>query len=297
MPTLDNMLTVCYGCRTLIDDRYYLMAVDRSWHLSCLKCYDCGMSLEQERTCFARYGQIFCKDDYIKRYCSRICTRCHAIIRQDEVILRAKQFIFHLDCFTCVTCNIPLHPGDEFGLKDDLIFCRHHFFEQQQQQQQQQSYDPHLTGRMIDIGIENHSLSHGNSIPPGFLDDSGYQTSPNETRQLKANEEHFLALSPTLFPYFELNDTQLNGSYHSKQKRLRTSFQHQQLRFMRSYFNLNHNPDAKELKNLSEKTNLSKRVLQVWFQNARAKYRRNNTLSRENRTNNYNQSETAMSPS
>ncbi|RYE38661.1 MAG: phosphatase PAP2 family protein, partial [Sphingobacteriales bacterium] len=25
---------------------------------------------------------------------------------------------------------------DEFGLKDDLIFCRHHFFEQQQQQQQ-----------------------------------------------------------------------------------------------------------------------------------------------------------------
>jgi hypothetical protein len=33
------------------------------------------------------------------------------MIRQDEVILRAKQFIFHLDCFTCVTCNIPLHPG------------------------------------------------------------------------------------------------------------------------------------------------------------------------------------------
>lgn len=66
MPTLDNMLTVCYGCRSLIDDRYYLMAVDRSWHLSCLKCFDCGMSLEQERTCFARHGQIFCKDDYIK---------------------------------------------------------------------------------------------------------------------------------------------------------------------------------------------------------------------------------------
>lgn len=65
--------------------------------------------------------------------------------------------------------------GDEFGLKDDLIFCRHHFFEQQQQQQ---SYDPHLSGRMLDIGIENHSLSHGNSIPPGFLDDSGYYTSP-----------------------------------------------------------------------------------------------------------------------
>ena len=70
-----------------------------------------------------------------------------------------------------MTCNVPLHPGDEFGLKDDLIFCRHHFFEQQ-------SYDSHLTGRMMEIGIENHSLSHGNSIPSGFLDDSGYYTSP-----------------------------------------------------------------------------------------------------------------------
>lgn len=62
--------------------------------------------------------------------------------------------------------------GDEFGLKDDLIFCRHHYFEQQQ------SYEPNLTGRVLDIGIENPSMSHGNSITTGFLDDSGYYTSP-----------------------------------------------------------------------------------------------------------------------
>ncbi|KAI0222224.1 hypothetical protein LSAT2_026508 [Lamellibrachia satsuma] len=61
----------------------------------------------------------------------------------------------------------------------------------------------------------------------------------------------------------------------ARQKRMRTSFKHHQLRTMKSYFSLNHNPDAKDLKQLAQKTGLSKRILQVWFQNARAKYRRN----------------------
>ena len=48
-----------------------------------------------------------------------------------------------------------------------------------------------------------------------------------------------------------------------KTKRLRTSFKHHQLRMLKSYFATNHNPDAKDLKQLSQKTTLSKRVLQV----------------------------------
>uniref|UniRef100_T1H9Y3 Homeobox domain-containing protein n=1 Tax=Rhodnius prolixus TaxID=13249 RepID=T1H9Y3_RHOPR len=65
-----------------------------------------------------------------------------------------------------------------------------------------------------------------------------------------------------------------NGSHHQRTKRMRTSFKHHQLRTMKSYFQINHNPDAKDLKQLSQKTGLPKRVLQVWFQNARAKWRR-----------------------
>ncbi|KAG7156186.1 LIM/homeobox protein Lhx9-like [Homarus americanus] len=65
------------------------------------------------------------------------------------------------------------------------------------------------------------------------------------------------------------------GPGQNRTKRMRTSFKHHQLRTMKSYFNLNQNPDAKDLKQLAQKTGLSKRVLQVWFQNARAKWRRN----------------------
>ena len=58
---------------------------------------------------------------------------------------------------------------------------------------------------------------------------------------------------------------EFNVSYTStpRQKRLRTSFKHHQLRVLKTYFALNHNPDAKDLKQLAQKTALGKRILQV----------------------------------
>lgn len=55
----------------------------------------------------------------------------------------------------------------------------------------------------------------------------------------------------------------MSGGASSRTKRMRTSFKHHQLRTMKSYFAINHNPDAKDLKQLSQKTGLPKRVLQV----------------------------------
>lgn len=56
----------------------------------------------------------------------------------------------------------------------------------------------------------------------------------------------------------------LSPNAHSvRSKRMRTSFKHHQLRTMKAYFALNHNPDAKDLKQLAQKTGLTKRVLQV----------------------------------
>ncbi len=49
----------------------------------------------------------------------------------------------------------------------------------------------------------------------------------------------------------------------NSQKRIRTSFKHEQLGLMKTYFKVNQNPDSKELKQLSVQTDLPKRVLQV----------------------------------
>lgn len=64
------------------------------------------------------------------------------------------------------------------------------------------------------------------------------------------------------------------GPVHQSQrtKRMRTSFKHHQLRTMKNYFAINQNPDAKDLKQLAQKTGLSKRVLQVRRGRSRLRY-------------------------
>lgn len=59
-------VSLCAGCGARIQDRYYLLAVDRQWHAHCLKCCECKLPLDTELTCFARDGNIYCKDDYYR---------------------------------------------------------------------------------------------------------------------------------------------------------------------------------------------------------------------------------------
>jgi len=53
------------------------------------------------------------------------------------------------------------------------------------------------------------------------------------------------------------------GARAPRPKRIRTTFKCHELQLMKTYFELNHNPDNNDLKQLSIKTGLSKRVLQA----------------------------------
>lgn len=57
----------------------------------------------------------------------------------------------------------------------------------------------------------------------------------------------------------------LPGTRPARPKRIRTTFKCHELQLMKTYFELNHNPDNNDLKQLSLKTGLSKRVLQASF--------------------------------
>jgi len=47
------------------------------------------------------------------------CAGCSGSIPPAEVIRRAQQFIYHLDCFMCSICGLQLNTGDQFCLMED----------------------------------------------------------------------------------------------------------------------------------------------------------------------------------
>ncbi|XP_071491485.1 LIM/homeobox protein Lhx2-like [Diadema antillarum] len=118
---------VCAGCGGRITDRFYLLAADRQWHTQCLQCCECKQQLDTELSCFAKEGNIYCKDDYLKRYGTKKCARCQLGIASHEMVMRARELVYHLTCFSCAVCNRELTTGDYYGMRDNLVYCQLHY--------------------------------------------------------------------------------------------------------------------------------------------------------------------------
>ncbi|XP_022903831.2 LIM/homeobox protein Lhx9 isoform X2 [Onthophagus taurus] len=307
---------ICAGCGARITDRFYLQAVDRRWHAACLQCCQCRNTLDGEITCFSRDGNIYCKKDYYRLFGMKRCGRCQATILSSELVMRARESVFHVHCFSCVVCNAPLTKGDHFGMRDGAVLCRLHF-------EMSLASEPHPAAVAAAVAAaaiygggtpnsvypqgpfgspdfhphhHHHHHHHHPPLPPPTPVDAttvakvpfpspynGATPTPRQKgRPRKRKPKDLEAMTASLdinsdyldMPFGRSPGTPGMPGSNQRTKRMRTSFKHHQLRTMKSYFAINHNPDAKDLKQLSQKTGLPKRVLQVWFQNARAKWRR-----------------------
>ncbi|XP_013183582.1 LIM/homeobox protein Lhx9-like [Amyelois transitella] len=277
----------CAGCGGRIQDRYYLLAVDRQWHGSCLRCCECRLPLDAELTCFYRDGNIYCKEDYYRLYCVKRCARCGNGITANELVMRAREMVYHLTCFTCVSCGTLLSKGDVFGMRDGLVYCRPHYdsaclddYCDDDVNTIYRCQDLHSEGDSPSQFYSGGSSSKGRprkrKVAQGSPEDMQVQTMRMASTALEILHRGDLSSSMESLAYDSSVASPGSVSSHTQRtKRMRTSFKHHQLRTMKSYFAINQNPDAKDLKQLAHKTGLSKRVLQVWFQNARAKWRRN----------------------
>ena len=62
-----------------------------------------------------------------RRFSVQRCARCHLGISASEMVMRAKDLVYHLNCFTCTSCHKILTTGDHFGMRDSLVYCHLHF--------------------------------------------------------------------------------------------------------------------------------------------------------------------------
>jgi len=60
----------------------------------------------------------------------------------------------------------------------------------------------------------------------------------------------------------------------NRNKRMRTSFNEEQVQVLQANFEIDANPDSAELERIAADVSLPKRVTQVWFQNARARQKK-----------------------
>lgn len=57
----------------------------------------------------------------------RRCARCGAGIGSSDLVMRARDLIFHVNCFSCALCGLPLAAGDTAGIRGGRVFCCEHY--------------------------------------------------------------------------------------------------------------------------------------------------------------------------
>ncbi|KAJ3593556.1 hypothetical protein NHX12_005890 [Muraenolepis orangiensis] len=115
---------MCVGCGSQIHDQYILrVSPDLEWHAACLKCAECSQYLDESCTCFVRDGKTYCKRDYVRLFGIK-CSKCNLGFSSSDLVMRARDNVYHIECFRCSVCSRQLLPGDEFSLRDEELLCR-----------------------------------------------------------------------------------------------------------------------------------------------------------------------------
>ncbi|KAK3088089.1 hypothetical protein FSP39_014533 [Pinctada imbricata] len=196
---LEAAIPKCAGCGEPILDRFILKVLERSWHSKCLKCTDCHCRLSDK--CFSKGDKVYCKDDFFRRFGTK-CAGCEKGIPPTEVVRRAQDNVYHLECFACLMCNRQLNTGDEFYLMEDRkLVCKVDYESAKAR------------------GINEYDIDAAN-------------------------------------------------------KRPRTTITAKQLEALKRAYNESPKPARHVREQLSAETGLDMRVVQVWFQNRRAKEKR-----------------------
>lgn len=138
---------ICAGCGNAVSSRVCLESSRKRWHTWCLRCSECNTSLEDEHTCFVRQGKTYCRADYLRylkatlccmyvpynkftiacityfRLFVRKCNGCQEPLLPSDLVMRAKDLIYHLGCFKCNICQRKFDRGDLCCTRNGHVYC------------------------------------------------------------------------------------------------------------------------------------------------------------------------------
>lgn len=186
---------------------------------------------------------------------------------------------YHLNCFKCISCDRIMQKGDEFVLRPEGIYCKFDFDHHQKYQQRQHQ------NRHVPNGKHQQGNSIGSSTSPtsSMCSSSAGSVGSNAggggsgggllltmSKMVSADDEASTGIVKTAV----VKQQPVMGRKSSSRrvtKRPRTILNASQRYDFREAFKQSQKPCRKVREHLAEKTGLSVRVVQVWFQNERAK--------------------------
>ena len=188
------------------------------------------------------------RQDFYRQFGPR-CAGCQLVFTETEKVRKIDQSFFHGHCFKCKVCSKDLTEAEKVGTDaNGNLLCESDFLKYHCEEENGGSTV------LDDCDAEKKITEPDNNLPN------------RDCNEANSEEEH------------ELNKEVIDDPKNKRKRGPKTTIKPHQLEILKNCFDQNPKPTPKVFEELSKDTGLSKRVIQVWFQNKRSKSKRINKM-------------------